>query len=268
MSERNDYPTGVPCWVDTLCTDVAAATRFYGELFGWRFAGPEANPGTPEAEYFVARLRDRDAAGIGRAPEPGMPAAWNTYIAVDDLDGVLAAAAGAGGEALTPPVDASPAGSLAVLQDPAGAAIGVWRAETRAGAQVVNEPSAWAMSRLQTADTPRAREFYGAVFGWEFDDLAMGDDTFTLCRRPGYVGGEPRQPVPRDSVAVMLAGEDPGAPAQWLVDFWVADADGAAERAPLFGGSVVTPPFDIPGFRSAVLADPAGAAFSISELRM
>ncbi len=89
----------------------------------------------------------------------------------------------------------------------------------------------------------------------------------TLCRVPGYVGGEPKQPVPRDSVAVMLEG-GPEGPPHWSVDFWVADTDGAAMRAEELGGQVITPPFDIPGFSSAVLADPAGAAFSISELRM
>ena len=268
MSERSDYPSGVPCWVDTLCADAEGATRFYTELFGWQYSGPGANRDTPQAEYFVARIRDRDAAGIGMAPESGIPVAWNTYIAVDDLDAAIAAATEAGGEVLTPPVDASPAGSLAILRDPAGAAIGLWQAETRAGAQVVNEPSAWAMSQLQTTETAREREFYGAVFGWEFDDLDMGGAALTLCRRPGYLGGEAGQPVPRDTVAIMLPGEDPPSPARWTVGFWIADADGAAERAPLLGGSVVAPPFDIPGFRSAVLADPAGAIFSISELRL
>jgi uncharacterized protein len=32
MSERNDYPPGVPCWVDTLQPDADAAVRFYGDL--------------------------------------------------------------------------------------------------------------------------------------------------------------------------------------------------------------------------------------------
>ncbi len=32
------------------------------------------------------------------------------------------------------------------------------------------------------------------------------------------------------------------------------------------GGTVIAPPKDTPGFRSAVLADPQGAVFSISQL--
>lgn len=34
MSERDDYPPGVPCWVDTVQADAEAAVRFYGELMG------------------------------------------------------------------------------------------------------------------------------------------------------------------------------------------------------------------------------------------
>lgn len=55
MSERNEYPAGVPCWVDTLTPDVAAAKAFYGELLGWDYAGPGSGPESPDAEYFVAR---------------------------------------------------------------------------------------------------------------------------------------------------------------------------------------------------------------------
>ena len=39
-----------------------------------------------------------------------------------------------------------------------------------------------------------------------------------------------------------------------------------AARAPRLGGKVVVPPHDTPGFRSAVLADPRGAVFSVSQL--
>ena len=87
----------------------------------------------------------------------------------------------------------------------------------------------------------------------------------TLWRLPGYVGGEPTQPVPRDVIAVAQAGD--GA-ARWDVDFRVADADAAAEAARAAGGTVVVEPAaqeSVP-FRQAVLADPDGSAFSVSQL--
>ena len=86
-----------------------------------------------------------------------------------------------------------------------------------------------------------------------------------LWRLPGYVGGVSEQPVPRDVVAAMARAGD-GEAAHWRVDFWIADADAAAARATQLGGSVVAGPADAGPFREAVLADPAGATFSVSQL--
>ena len=36
MSTREDYPAGVPCWVDTNQPDPPDAARFYSGLFGWQ----------------------------------------------------------------------------------------------------------------------------------------------------------------------------------------------------------------------------------------
>jgi predicted enzyme related to lactoylglutathione lyase len=57
MPERNDYPRGVPCWVDTLQPDPQAAVRFYGELMSWTFEGPGTMPGNPPGEYDIPRFR-------------------------------------------------------------------------------------------------------------------------------------------------------------------------------------------------------------------
>ena len=77
MSNRDHYPSGVPCWVDTAQPDLPAALEFYGALLGWEFAGPGPMPGDPPGEYHVARIRGRDVAGIssvpnGRAGDPGV----------------------------------------------------------------------------------------------------------------------------------------------------------------------------------------------------
>ena len=79
---------------------------------------------------------------------------------------------------------------------------------------------------------------------------------------PGFVGGEPQQPVPRDVVAAMVPGEQ----AVWNVDFWVDDVDAAAERAAQLGGAVLSPPADGPVGRDTVIADPAGAVLSLSRV--
>ena len=196
-------------------------------------------------------------------PDPaasGPPTAlWNTYVAVDDV-------AAAGGGVLIGPLEALQAGRLAVLADPANAAISICERGARPQAQLVNEPATWMMSSLHTTDGPGATAFYEAVFGWRAEPMGPQDGAPTLFRLDGHVGGEPGQPMPRDVVAVMAPPGTPGVPPHWNVNFRVADADATAARAAELGGTVLMPPADAPGFRSAVLADPQGGAFSISRL--
>jgi predicted enzyme related to lactoylglutathione lyase len=192
--------------------------------------------------------------------------AGGTYVWVDSADDAAAKARAAGGRVLTEPFDALDGGRIAILADPAGAAIGVWAPGEHKGAQAVNEPSAWAISSLLTDEPEAAKEFYGAVFGWETEEFDAGDFVATMWRLPGFFGGEPQQPVPRDVVAAMMqAGADAG-PARWTPDFWVTDADAVVSAAERRGGSVLQPVVDGPLGKSAVLADPAGAVFSISQL--
>jgi uncharacterized protein len=250
VSARDSYPPGVPCWVDNLVADVEQALRFYGALFGWEFDGP--GPG----DYYLAKVRGRDVAGVASAP-PGVSAGWNTYVSVASADETAAAA----GRVVVEPLDVLPAGRVAALEDPSGAIIGLWEPADRQGCQLVNEASAYAMSALHTPDPDATAGFYRDLFGWETDEFAAG---VSLFRLPGYVGGEPQQPVPRDVIAVMAKDDDPTHPARWSVDFWVSDADTLAGRVAELGGSLVVPPFDSIPSRQAVLADPFGAVFSVT----
>jgi predicted enzyme related to lactoylglutathione lyase len=63
-------------------------------------------------------------------------------------------------------------------------------------------------------DPARSTAFYRDVFGWQPETFDDAPGEVTLWRLPGYVGGEPQQPVP--------------VPPHWSIDFWVADADRAA----------------------------------------
>jgi hypothetical protein len=264
MSQRDDYEPGVPCWIDTLQPDPDAAMGFYAALFGWEYAGPGEMPGDPPGRYYVARLRGRDIAGIGSVPAGATPPpGWATYVYVADVDATARAAREHGGQVLVEPVDALPAGRLAVLADPAGAAFGVWQPADRKGAQLVNEPGAWAMSTLVTPDAEGAAAFYGALFGWTTETFGEGQGAMTMFRLPGYVGGEPEQPVSREVIAVMAAA--PGAPAQWGLGFWDHDVDATAAKAQALGGRTVAPPAESPGGKTMFLADPYGATFSITN---
>jgi hypothetical protein len=59
----------------------------------------------------------------GRAPDE-VPAHWLVYFAVEDVDAALAQAKAGGGNVAVEPID-TPAGRLAILTDPFGAAFAV-----------------------------------------------------------------------------------------------------------------------------------------------
>ena len=267
MSERDGFQPGVPSWVDVMGPDVDRLTGFYGAVFGWDFTGPGEMPGDPPGKYFVAQLRGRDVAGVASLPPESGGPGWNTYIEVESVDRSAADIEKAGGRILAQPFDALPAGRIAVAADPIGASFAIWEPRERRGAQLVNEPSAWSMSALTTPDRDAAASFYNTVFGWTLDTFQVGDMEVGLFRLPGFVGGEPKQPVPRDLVATVAPPQGDGA--RWGVDFWIDDVDRAVAAAEQNGGSVVSPvSADIPPFRQAVLADPNGVPFSVSQLQL
>ncbi len=282
MLERDGYPAGVPCWVDTGQPDPEAAVAFYGDLFGWEF--DDRTPAGSSQRYFVAQLRGRDVAGVGSQPEGAPPApVWSTYISVESADEAAAKAKDAGGSVLIEPFDVSDAGRMGVFCDLSGAVFCVWQAREGKGAQLVNEPGTWNFSGLHTRDPAGAKAFYGAVFGWDASslDMAGGDEAF--WRVPGYGDFlEQRDPGLRrrmtdvgapegfeDAVAwlvPMTSDRFPDdTPPHWSVTFAVDDADALADRAAELGGKVLVPPVDAPWVRTTVLSDPQGAVFTASK---
>jgi len=268
MSERDGFQPGVPCWVAAVHPDAERGADFYSQLFGWE--ATNLMPPGSDGKYFLCRRLGRDAAAVVSphgAPPPPAPV-WTTHVWVDSADGTAARAAELGASVMGEPFDSPGGGRMAVLSDPSGAAFCVWQPVEHKGAQVVNEPGAWSMSALNTTEPEAAKSFYGELFGWETEPFSLGDVEATMWRLPGYVGGEPQQPVPRDVVATMAPPPGDDVPAHWSVDFWVDDVDATADTAARLGGKVVVPPYDLPigAFRQAVLADSQGATFSVSKV--
>jgi uncharacterized protein len=278
--ERDAYPPGVPCWVDTAQPDPEAAVRFYGGLFGWEFE--DRMPADSPGRYFVARLQGRDVAAVGSQSEGAPPdAMWNTYIGVASADDTAVQVKAAGGTTLMDPFDVLDAGRMGVFADPAGAVFCLWQPNQHRGAQLVNEPNTWNWSDLNTRDPKGAQDFYGAVFGWQADAADLETLGFTFWRLPGYGDflaiGDPdlrrRQadagvpPGFADAIAafvVIAADQAAEGTSHWSVTFAVGDTDAAAARAVELGGRVVSPPVDTPPVRRAVLADPHGAVFAVN----
>jgi len=283
MLERDGYPHGVPCWVDTAQPDPEAAVGFYSGLFGWEFVDrmPVDSPG----RYFVAQLRGRDVAAVGSQQEGALYSpVWSTYMWVDSADETAAKIEAAGGSTLMEPFDVPDSGRMGVFSDPSGAVFCVWQAEKRKGAGLVNEPGTWNWSDLNTRDPEGAKVFYGAVFGWESDTGVIdGVGDYTMWRLPGYgeflEASDPdlrrRQAeagVPAgfaDAIGWMMpmtSDQYPDdVPSHWSVTFSVDDADVTVAKAEELGGKVVVPPFAAGDVRAAVLSDPQGAVFTVSK---
>jgi predicted enzyme related to lactoylglutathione lyase len=274
MSDQDRYIPGVPCWVDTSQPDPEAAVAFYGELFGWELEDVMP-PGSP-AKYYIARIRGGDVAAVGSQP-PGAPptAVWNTYVWVADADETAAKVRAAGGSVLMEPADVTDAGRTAVFTDPAGAAFCVWQAKQHRGAAIVNEPGSLNFNNLHTRDVDGAREFYGAVFGWELLDTGGPGSMWTLPaygdlleqRTPGLRANIAQMGAPErfEEVVASLVPITDDQPAHWAVTFAVDDADAIATRAAELGGRVIVAPFDAPWVRMTIIADPQGATFTASK---
>ncbi|HET9311466.1 MAG TPA: VOC family protein [Actinomycetota bacterium] len=280
MLERDGYPPGVPCWVDTGQPDPDAAVAFYGSLFGWEF---EERTSTGSVPYFIGRLRGRDVAGVGgRSDRAQATSAWTTYVWVESADETSGKVDDAGGTTLVEPFDVPTAGRMAVFADPAGGIFGAWQAEGHRGAQLVNEPGTWNFSELNTVDPEGAKAFYGSVFGWELSELDVDGDGSGFFRMPGYgeflasrdpdlYDRQERIGAPtgfEEAVAWLVPTEREGSDesqSHWSITFAVDDADAIAERAAELGGTVLVPPMDAPWIRMTVIRDPQGAVFTASK---
>jgi predicted enzyme related to lactoylglutathione lyase len=103
-------------------------------------------------------------------------------------------------------------------------------------------------------DPEGAAAFYGALFGWTFEDRMPPESGrhYFVAQLDG-----------RD-VAAIGDTDDPSSPTYWATYFGVDSADETAKRVSDAGGTVLVGPFDVgPAGRMAVCADPAGAVFSL-----
>ena len=256
MPERTSYPAGAPCWSDLFTTDLPAALEFYGALFGWQRLDA-SRPVEAGGGFELLTLRGRIVTAIGRSRDRARPPAWSTYLAVDDVDATLPRATQAGATVLDGPRDVGDAGRMVMLADPTGAAVGLWQARARIGAELRDEPGTVGWNELTTRDVAAAKAFYSAALGMQPVAWEGGSGPYTVWHTNGEtVGG----------LVQMDAGWPPETPPHWAVCFVVQDADATAAQADALGGAVRVAPFDIPDIgRVALLVDPHGAGFSIME---
>lgn len=256
-----DFAPGSPCWLDLGAPDVPAAAAFYGAVLGWEYEAMEG--GGEDMEGGMFKKDGKTVAGLGKLTEKGARSAWMIYYSVADADATTEAVKRGGGTVRVEPMDLEQWGRMAQYSDPLGGQFAVWQPGTNKGVDLVDQPGSLSWTELYTSDAAAAKEFYGAVFGWQFGDMELpgGGGTYSLITPAGLPqermhGG--LMELPKKDLA--LANGRP----YWHPVFNVTDCDAAVAKVTENGGSVQMGPDDAEGVgRLAVCLDPSSADFVV-----
>jgi uncharacterized protein len=244
---------GAFVWYDNLSPDPDAAVAFYRNVVGWTsqpFSGSNV-------AYTLFVGAQGPLAGATKPEEAGVRAQWLANVYVDDVDRTAAEAVKLGGRVLAAPADYPPVGRLAVLADPQGAPINVFKPSQPMPLHDPTKPGEFTWSELMTPNHEAVFEYYSRLFGWkklrEFD---MGETGSYLI----YGLGE------RELGGMFTKAEAAPMPATWFYYIQVAELDAAVERARASGGTLMNGPMEVPGgAHIAQLRDPQGAFFALHE---
>ncbi|MGH9020355.1 MAG: VOC family protein [Acidimicrobiales bacterium] len=252
MATRDKAPMGQPCWTDLMVDDVNTARTFYPAVLGWE-AGEQAEEFGGYFQFF--RDGRPVAGGSPKIGDAAVPDAWNVYVAVEDTTPFVEKARAAGATIYAPTMRVGDLGTMAMIGDPSGAAIGAWTPITFEGFGLIDEPGAPRWFELHSRDFAAAVPFYEEVFAWTTRSISDTEEFRYSVAEEGehqFLG-----------LADASAWLPEGVPSYWTVYFGVADVDATVAAALEHGGSVVTPAEDTPYGRIAALAAPGGAIFRV-----
>ena len=247
--------SGMFVWADLSTPDPEAAKAFYADVLDWSYHDV---PAGDFGSYTLCRVKGKDVAGIGPQPpeeaERGVPPMWTGHVLVDDVDALAGRAAELGGGVVMDPMDVPGAGRLAVIHDPQGGVLVPWEDRGHTGAELFNENGALCWNELACRDREAAMAYYADLFGWEYEEIETPAGPYQIIRNDGR---------PNGGMLLMDEQWPADAPTCWTTYFWMDDVDAATERVRSGGGSVHVEPFDMGAGRMAVVADPAGAVFTL-----
>jgi predicted enzyme related to lactoylglutathione lyase len=117
--------------------DLERARTFYTSVFGWKISDPW------KMEYFMVETRDHHGDGINggmmKRKAPGQP--FTNYIAVDEINDILAQVTAKGGILAMPKTEIGPGmGWIAAFKDPEGNIMGLHQEPDSAKQAVVKKP--------------------------------------------------------------------------------------------------------------------------------
>jgi predicted enzyme related to lactoylglutathione lyase len=244
-------------WQELLCNDTGAAANFYARILSWK-----AQPFSPGSPYMVFMSKGgKQLAGAmnlsDEARARGTPAHWRGYVGVADVDAVLAQALRLGARVLEPAQDMPGVGRVAMLADPEGAILGLYRPMSEAGGSGAGD-SGFAWSELAARHRESALAFYQQLFGWEL-------------RPPMEMSGGMRYQT------FGLGGQDFGGcytipaerpmPPSWCFYASSDSADEVAGKVVAGGGTIVAGPMTITGGgRIVQFLDPQHAMFAVHSM--
>ena len=111
--------------VELQTQDPGKAKGFYKSLFSWEL---EEAPGM---DYTMVKVGEGVGGGIMKSPMPGVPSHWLSYVLVDDVAASTAKATKLGAKVVVDKTEVPGFGWFSVIQDPTGAALGLWQAKAQ-----------------------------------------------------------------------------------------------------------------------------------------
>jgi uncharacterized protein len=113
------------CWADLSTPDPAKAGKFYSGLFGWELMTDPKDP----SGYIHIKNGEGMIGGIPPATHrnPNAPPHWLVYIQVADVEAATAKAGQLGAKVLMPPRKMENVGTWAIIADPQGAVLALFK---------------------------------------------------------------------------------------------------------------------------------------------
>jgi predicted enzyme related to lactoylglutathione lyase len=142
-------------WHELATTDVAAALRFYGQLFGWT-KGAAHDMGGSMGVYQIFQHGGAMAGGICNVQGPSTAPSWLSYVHVADSGRAVAAAKGAGGRLLHGPMEVPGGSWVAMMMDPQGGTCAVQESPRAAAQKPVAPPKPAVAAKPAAAPKPAA----------------------------------------------------------------------------------------------------------------